>query len=191
MSTVQNTVFSFTSTCLGQQTTTITCMDCIYMHDSNPLPGSPSLLPCQEGPSAGVWVCLGFLTVQREVFFPLSLLLVRGSFSLNDSFSLSYYLKTRAPSTKKSRKVCEKCLANVLSCVGKVLVHCARGISRSATLVLAYLMLREGLTLVEALEAVRRHRNILPNAGFLNQLRQLDALLAQQRNEGLAALPEK
>lgn len=65
-----------------------------------------------------------------------------------------------------------------------MLVHCARGISRSATLVLAYLMLREGLTLVEALEAVRRHRNILPNAGFLNQLRQLDTSLAQQRNKG-------
>lgn len=72
-----------------------------------------------------------------------------------------------------------------------MLVHCARGISRSATLVLAYLMLREGLTLVEALEAVCRHRNILPNAGFLNQLRQLDASLARQRNKGQIALPEK
>ncbi|CAG04828.1 unnamed protein product, partial [Tetraodon nigroviridis] len=61
---------------------------------------------------------------------------------------------------------------------GKVLVHCARGISRSAALVLAYLMLREGLTLVEAVEAVRRHRNILPNAGFLEQLCQLDSALA-------------
>lgn len=70
-------------------------------------------------------------------------------------------------------------------------MHCARGISRSATLVLAYLMLREGLTLVEALEAVRRHRNILPNAGFLNQLRQLDASLGLQRNKGQIVLPEK
>lgn len=70
-----------------------------------------------------------------------------------------------------------------LSHVGKVLVHCARGISRSAALVLAYLMLREGLTLVEAVEAVRSHRNILPNAGFLKQLSQLDSALALQRKK--------
>lgn len=65
--------------------------------------------------------------------------------------------------------------------VGKVLVHCARGISRSATLALAYLMIKERLTLVEAVEAVRRHRNILPNVGFLNQLCVLDSSLALQR----------
>ena len=65
--------------------------------------------------------------------------------------------------------------------VGKVLVHCARGISRSATLALAFLMIKEGLTLVEAVEAVRRHRNVLPNVGFLNQLCHLDSSLAPQR----------
>lgn len=64
---------------------------------------------------------------------------------------------------------------------GKVLVHCARGISRSAAFALAYLMIKERLTLVEAVEAVRRHRNILPNIGFLNQLRQLDRSLALHR----------
>ncbi|XP_040032883.2 dual specificity phosphatase 29 isoform X1 [Gasterosteus aculeatus] len=64
---------------------------------------------------------------------------------------------------------------------GKVLVHCARGISRSATLALAFLMIRERLTLVEAVEAVRRHRNVLPNVGFLNQLCRLDSSLALQR----------
>ncbi|XP_074475571.1 dual specificity phosphatase 29-like [Sebastes fasciatus] len=68
-----------------------------------------------------------------------------------------------------------------LSQKGKVLVHCARGISRSATLTLAFLMIRERLTLVEAVEAVRRHRNILPNVGFLNQLCHLDSSLALQR----------
>ncbi|XP_026170976.1 dual specificity phosphatase DUPD1-like [Mastacembelus armatus] len=64
---------------------------------------------------------------------------------------------------------------------GKVLVHCARGISRSASLVLAFLMIKERLTIVEAVEAVHRHRNILPNVGFLNQLCQLDSSLALQR----------
>ncbi|KAM3859921.1 dual specificity protein phosphatase 13B [Diretmus argenteus] len=64
---------------------------------------------------------------------------------------------------------------------GKVLVHCARGISRSAALALAFLMIKERLTLMEAIRAVCKHRNILPNIGFLNQLCHLDSSLALQR----------
>ncbi|KAJ0060082.1 hypothetical protein NL108_002891, partial [Boleophthalmus pectinirostris] len=67
---------------------------------------------------------------------------------------------------------------------GVVLVHCARGVSRSAALVLSFLMIKRGLSLMEALHTVRKHRNILPNAGFLNQLRQLDTSLHQHRTEG-------
>ncbi|XP_053160705.1 dual specificity protein phosphatase 13-like isoform X2 [Hemicordylus capensis] len=59
----------------------------------------------------------------------------------------------------------------------KIFVHCAVGISRSASLVLAYLMIFHHLSLVEAIQTVKEHRWIHPNQGFLKQLRNLDIQL--------------
>jgi len=54
---------------------------------------------------------------------------------------------------------------------GGVLIHCAAGVSRSATIVCAYLMATENLTLTEAIEEVRKCRPcICPNHGFKKQL---------------------
>ncbi|XP_057688404.1 dual specificity protein phosphatase 26-like [Corythoichthys intestinalis] len=64
-----------------------------------------------------------------------------------------------------------------LSRGGQVLVHCHVGVSRSATLVLAYLMLKQRLTLVEAICAVKENRGVIPNRGFLRQLICLDKQL--------------
>ncbi|XP_044228517.1 dual specificity protein phosphatase 13-like isoform X2 [Thunnus albacares] len=64
---------------------------------------------------------------------------------------------------------------------GRVFVHCLMGVSRSATLVLAFLMIAEGLRLQEAVAAVRPHRDICPNPGFLQQLRSLDKSLERER----------
>ncbi|XP_029998787.1 dual specificity protein phosphatase 26-like [Sphaeramia orbicularis] len=66
---------------------------------------------------------------------------------------------------------------SALSRGGTVLVHCHVGVSRSATLVLAYLMLKQHLTLVEAICAVKENRGIIPNRGFLRQLIKLDGQL--------------
>ncbi|XP_029962522.1 dual specificity phosphatase DUPD1-like [Salarias fasciatus] len=63
----------------------------------------------------------------------------------------------------------------------KVLVHCVMGRSRSATLVLAYLMMNHSLTVVDAIEHVRQHRCILPNHGFLKQLRALDIAMQEEK----------
>lgn len=63
----------------------------------------------------------------------------------------------------------------------KVLVHCVMGRSRSATLVLSYLMRQHTLTVVEAIEHVRQRRCILPNHGFLKQLRALDITLQEEK----------
>uniref|UniRef100_A0A673B6G1 Dual specificity protein phosphatase n=1 Tax=Sphaeramia orbicularis TaxID=375764 RepID=A0A673B6G1_9TELE len=71
-------------------------------------------------------------------------------------------------------------IENALNNNGKVFVHCAMGVSRSGTLVLAYLMICQGLSLAEAIIAVRLNRDIGPNSGFLEQLRQLDLSLSSQ-----------
>ena len=60
---------------------------------------------------------------------------------------------------------------------GGVYVHCAMGVSRSSTAVLAYLLAaHEGLSLDDALRFLRARRpNVNPNAGFVAQRRRLEA----------------
>ncbi|XP_028982749.1 dual specificity protein phosphatase 13-like [Betta splendens] len=61
-----------------------------------------------------------------------------------------------------------------LSSAGKVLVHCAVGVSRSAALVLSYLMIHQHLSLLSSIRLVQQKRWICPNRGFLRQLIVLD-----------------
>uniref|UniRef100_A0A8C6U1J8 Dual specificity protein phosphatase n=1 Tax=Neogobius melanostomus TaxID=47308 RepID=A0A8C6U1J8_9GOBI len=75
----------------------------------------------------------------------------------------------------------DKCTNSFISVSDKVLVHCVMGRSRSATLVLAYLMRQHTLTVVDAIVHVRQRRCILPNHGFLKQLRALDITLQEER----------
>lgn len=57
----------------------------------------------------------------------------------------------------------------------KVLVHCAAGISRSPTFVIAYLMQENKWSLEEAFQFVKKRRcGIRPNIGFMNQLQTLE-----------------
>ena len=60
----------------------------------------------------------------------------------------------------------------------KVFVHCAAGMSRSPTIVIAYLMWKKQLYLNDALNFVRKKRPLVsPNANFMNQLKIFDELL--------------
>jgi protein-tyrosine phosphatase len=53
----------------------------------------------------------------------------------------------------------------------KVLVHCVMGRSRSASMVIAYLVAHENMTLMEAFEHTRKMRPIIrPNSGFMAEL---------------------
>ncbi|USW51582.1 Putative tyrosine-specific protein phosphatase [Septoria linicola] len=68
---------------------------------------------------------------------------------------------------------------------GGVFVHCAMGVSRSATVVCAYLMWKHGLNRDEAVKQVREGRErIYPNHGFMEQLSLYEKVLkAGSRDE--------
>lgn len=57
------------------------------------------------------------------------------------------------------------------------------GVSRSAVLVAAYLMIFQDMTIMDALTELRKKRAIYPNEGFIKQLRQLNENLQEERDE--------
>ncbi|TYH31553.1 hypothetical protein ES288_A01G181900v1 [Gossypium darwinii] len=68
---------------------------------------------------------------------------------------------------------------------GKVLVHCCQGVSRSSSLVIAYLMWREGQSFEDAFQYVKAARGVTnPNTGFAFQL-----LQCQKRVHAVPASP--
>jgi atypical dual specificity phosphatase len=87
------------------------------------------------------------------------------------------------PTTDISRYfyIASKFIENGIQSGGKVLVHCMMGMSRSATCVLAYLMISRKMSAAEAIRTVRMHRDIHPNEGFLQQLADLDNELKRER----------
>jgi len=69
-----------------------------------------------------------------------------------------------------------------ISSGGKVLVHCMAGISRSATIIISYLMKKFNGRPVETFTYVKKLRPIIaPNAGFLKQLIIYDSMLHKQK----------
>lgn len=73
-------------------------------------------------------------------------------------------------------------IKEALDAKGKLYVHCKSGVSRSATLVLAYLIHHQGMPLLPAVKLLREKRKILPNDGFLRELATLsDSLYAEQQ----------
>ncbi|XP_057581452.1 serine/threonine/tyrosine-interacting-like protein 2 isoform X2 [Hippopotamus amphibius kiboko] len=83
------------------------------------------------------------------------------------------------------RKAAEFLDEALLTYRGKVLVSSEMGVSRSAALVVAYLMIFHNMAILEALMTVRKKRAIYPNDGFLKQLRELNEKLMEEREEDL------
>jgi len=54
---------------------------------------------------------------------------------------------------------------------GRVLVHCLKGVSRSATIAAAFVMKARSASPSQAVEFLRKNRPVIkPNSGFMNQL---------------------
>ncbi|KAF7236723.1 Dual specificity protein phosphatase 2 [Varanus komodoensis] len=63
----------------------------------------------------------------------------------------------------------------VKSSGGRVLLHCQAGVSRSATICLAYLIQSRRVRLEEAFDFVKQRRGVIsPNFGFMGQLLQFE-----------------
>ena len=61
---------------------------------------------------------------------------------------------------------------------GRVLLHCSQGVSRSASLAIAYLMWQRSASFEEVLASVNAVRGVAnPNIGFTCQVRTMHALL--------------
>lgn len=69
----------------------------------------------------------------------------------------------------------QQCFEFIDSSKGCVLVHCVAGVSRSASIVIAYLMKNKGLKFEDAYKEVQSKRpSIMPNDSFRKQLRNYD-----------------
>ena len=63
-----------------------------------------------------------------------------------------------------------------------VLVHCRSGVSRSATIVLAYLLTEAGMPLLDAFHLVRSKRPVVtPNIGFMRKLIELEISISSSQ----------
>ena len=62
----------------------------------------------------------------------------------------------------------------IKKCESNVLVHCSAGVSRSVSIVVAYLMKEKGMSYSDSIHYVRKRRPIAnPNYSFVQQLKSL------------------
>ena len=90
-------------------------------------------------------------------------------------------LETIIPKVREVKDFIDACLR----AGGKVLVHCNDGMSRSGSLVIAYIMQTYGIDFKAALNHVQQRRFcVQPNDGFEQQLREYEPIYRAMREGG-------
>lgn len=97
-----------------------------------------------------------------------------------EKFTYKHVFVTDVPETNIVEKF-DECFAFINTARqsgGCVLVHCMAGVSRSASVVIGYLMKFNNMNFTTAFEHVKQQRPcICPNEGFVRQLKELDKQL--------------
>lgn len=82
-----------------------------------------------------------------------------------------YIRDTEKENIEKYFDECADFIKEAIDANGKILVHCSYGISRSASIVIAYLIKYEGKKFREAYDYLKEKREIIePNRGFRTKL---------------------
>ena len=110
----------------------------------------------------------------------------------SDSRFTYHQIPVNDETTENIRQYFEECFAFIEQRLddngetdGNLLVHCVAGMSRSPTIVVAYLMRKYSLPLTDALNFVKHKRSIVnPNPGFLRQLKKYEEELKSQPRWG-------
>jgi protein-tyrosine phosphatase len=72
------------------------------------------------------------------------------------------------------------------------MIHCLAGVSRSVSLVLAFLIKHRGCTYLKAFDCVKSRRKIIhPNDGFIQQLKKFEIELQSQIPQSISLSPTK
>lgn len=89
-------------------------------------------------------------------------------------------------SIKSVFSLCHNIIDSCINSDGNILIHCEMGISRSATIVISYLMYKKQMTMDEAIAFIKSKRSIIkPNCGFLYQLSRYETELNNEKYEDI------
>ena len=85
-------------------------------------------------------------------------------------YKLVYAMDSTEQNILQHFRDCFEFIRDALAARQGIMVHCQMGFSRSATVVIGYLMHAERLSYAQAFERVRKKRIVGPNSGFIKQL---------------------